>query len=194
MECKTQKLCECGCGQPAPIATRNWHTKGIKKGEPLRFIHGHHRRGKQQSKSEKLKRVITWGVQDAEISPFLPDCNIIRFYEKQRRWYCSVKGKTSKKPHARAVYEHHYGEIPDGLVVHHKNGSAENITDDRIDNLMLVPHKWNWRHFPCLSEGFNVPEKVVTQFYCEAKDEVSEDMIFLTVCQKLIKYRCELND
>jgi len=33
------KLCECGCGQPAPIATRN--RRGYTKGQPLRFISGH---------------------------------------------------------------------------------------------------------------------------------------------------------
>jgi len=35
------KLCECGCGKPAPIAKRNRPSKGMVKGEPYRFIHGH---------------------------------------------------------------------------------------------------------------------------------------------------------
>jgi len=35
------KLCECGCGQPAPIATRNRHSRGQVKGQPLRFVSGH---------------------------------------------------------------------------------------------------------------------------------------------------------
>lgn len=37
----TAKLCECGCGQPAPIATRNHTRSGHIKGQPTRFIHGH---------------------------------------------------------------------------------------------------------------------------------------------------------
>ena len=52
---KPPKLCECGCGQVAPIATRNWHKKGIKKGQALRFVCGHHRRGVEQTKEEKIK-------------------------------------------------------------------------------------------------------------------------------------------
>lgn len=33
------KLCQCGCGLPAPIATR---TRGVYvKGKPVRFVHGH---------------------------------------------------------------------------------------------------------------------------------------------------------
>lgn len=35
------KLCECGCGKPAPIAKRNRPSKRMVKGEPYRFIHGH---------------------------------------------------------------------------------------------------------------------------------------------------------
>jgi 5-methylcytosine-specific restriction endonuclease McrA len=37
-------LCQCGCGRPAPIAkqTRDW--LGHVKGQPIRFIRGHHGR------------------------------------------------------------------------------------------------------------------------------------------------------
>lgn len=35
------KLCECGCGQPAPIAKSSDAKAGRKKGEPARFIKGH---------------------------------------------------------------------------------------------------------------------------------------------------------
>lgn len=35
-------LCQCGCGQTAPIATQTSSKYGCKKGEPRRFIHGHH--------------------------------------------------------------------------------------------------------------------------------------------------------
>jgi hypothetical protein len=40
------KLCECGCGNPAPIATHNCTKTGASKGQPLRFINGHANRGK----------------------------------------------------------------------------------------------------------------------------------------------------
>ncbi len=35
------KLCECGCGQPAPIAKRTNTKLGHVKGQPVRFIAGH---------------------------------------------------------------------------------------------------------------------------------------------------------
>lgn len=35
------KLCECGCGNPAPIANETSARDGWVKGQPKRFIHGH---------------------------------------------------------------------------------------------------------------------------------------------------------
>ncbi|GEM_PF-3776997 len=35
------KLCECGCGKPAPIAKSSWKKRGFRKGQPMRFIPGH---------------------------------------------------------------------------------------------------------------------------------------------------------
>jgi len=37
----TAKPCECGCGQPAPIATENDPKRGYVKGQPKRFIRWH---------------------------------------------------------------------------------------------------------------------------------------------------------
>jgi len=36
------KLCECGCGLPAPIAKKTNTRRGHVKGQPIRFIVGHH--------------------------------------------------------------------------------------------------------------------------------------------------------
>jgi hypothetical protein len=38
------KLCECGCGEPAPIALRTQKSQGAVKGQPQRFIRGHIKR------------------------------------------------------------------------------------------------------------------------------------------------------
>lgn len=35
------RLCECGCGEPAPIASKTFTKRGWRKGQPLRFIQGH---------------------------------------------------------------------------------------------------------------------------------------------------------
>jgi len=40
----TRKTCECGCGQPTRIATRNDRTRGYVKGQALSLLRGHGRR------------------------------------------------------------------------------------------------------------------------------------------------------
>lgn len=40
------KLCECGCGQPAPISRQTSSSRGNLKGQPTRFINGHNTRGR----------------------------------------------------------------------------------------------------------------------------------------------------
>lgn len=41
IERQGSKLCECGCGRPAPIATRTNRRFGWVKGQPTRFVRGH---------------------------------------------------------------------------------------------------------------------------------------------------------
>jgi hypothetical protein len=43
------KLCECGCGAPAPIAKKTQRSRGQVKGRPVRFVRGHQGRGKPLS-------------------------------------------------------------------------------------------------------------------------------------------------
>ncbi len=54
------KLCECGCGQPAPIAKRSQPQLGQVKGQQLRFVHGHRLRG---GMSAEERRKIAAGVR-----------------------------------------------------------------------------------------------------------------------------------
>lgn len=40
-EIAMSRPCECGCGQPAPIATKTNRRRGHVKGQPVRFVSGH---------------------------------------------------------------------------------------------------------------------------------------------------------
>jgi hypothetical protein len=38
-------LCACGCGEPTPLATLTVVKRGLYKGQPVRFLPGHHTKG-----------------------------------------------------------------------------------------------------------------------------------------------------
>lgn len=48
-------LCECGCGEAAPIAKRSYTRKGHVKGMPVRFVNGHSARGLTRSEETRQK-------------------------------------------------------------------------------------------------------------------------------------------
>jgi hypothetical protein len=48
-------LCECGCGQAAPIALKPDREGGYVKGQPKRFIVGHNARGRKASEETRRK-------------------------------------------------------------------------------------------------------------------------------------------
>ncbi len=50
-------LCQCGCGQPTSVETRNRSDRGRIKGQPARFINGHNSRGKAYCLKHGHKRL-----------------------------------------------------------------------------------------------------------------------------------------
>ena len=50
------KLCECGCGKAAPIATITNTKHGAVEGQPQRFVHGHNSKAKQATGLASTKK------------------------------------------------------------------------------------------------------------------------------------------
>jgi hypothetical protein len=50
--------------------------------------------------------------------------------------------RTSSESYPRYLWRQHFGEIPEGMEVDHKN---DDPTDDRIENYQLLPHGPNVR-------------------------------------------------
>lgn len=102
------KLCECGCGQAAPLACRSRKGKGWVKGQPTRFIHNHHR---VTARQDLLARVMARCVWDGQ-------CCIWQGAKSKAGYGQIVVGRKVVYVH-RAVYEYHHGPIPAGLELDH---------------------------------------------------------------------------
>ena len=60
-------LCQCGCGQPAPVAKRNDATHNMVKGQPLRYIANHH-----PTQCKRKRRTVQKGtVEQVYVGGFL---------------------------------------------------------------------------------------------------------------------------
>lgn len=123
------KLCECGCGKPAPIATATQPKYGHIKGEPMRFVLGHARKQKREQfigPCEPGTRMIalTQGMYakvDADDFEFINqwDWFVMSGYAVRNR---------SKQSGERHVFMHRVIlQTPDGMDTDHRNG-------DRLDN------------------------------------------------------------
>lgn len=104
--------CHCGCGQKTSIATRNAYERGQIKGEPARFIHGHHtRRRRTPPLTEHF-----W----AQVKILGPDdCWEWQGY-RSHKGYGQMQINRQVVPTHRVAWELTHGPIPDGLhVLHH---------------------------------------------------------------------------
>lgn len=110
-------FCQCGCGQPAPVARQSNKRKGWVKGEPLRFIAGHHHRIRSAASEQKLasrfwSKVDKTGGDDA-CWPWTA-C-IHNGYGR----FGTTRERGPMQAH-RVAYELTYGIIDDGLFVCHR--------------------------------------------------------------------------
>lgn len=55
-------FCQCGCGQKAPVAKRNYHYLGHVKGQPMKYIRNHNLKlvDRSKSKHKKLNNSPVW--------------------------------------------------------------------------------------------------------------------------------------
>jgi hypothetical protein len=98
-------LCQCGCGQPAPIAPVSRRKEGWVKGQPLQFVHGHRgrRSGPRYLPADRGYETACW-VWQWRIGP---------------DGYGVVHVRRSPRQAHRVIYESHVGPIPAGLDLDH---------------------------------------------------------------------------
>lgn len=108
--------CQCGCGLPAPISQLNDSKRGYVKGEPRRFIIGHHNyvRPRKTIEERFWERVDKRGPD--ECWPWTGYDNGYGYGVLTTQ----VLNSRRKVGAHRFSYELHNGPIPDGLDILHK--------------------------------------------------------------------------
>lgn len=128
---ETVKLCECGCGKPAPLAKGTDKRVGHTLGQPLRFVHGHHMK-KAQPSLELIYAKVTensggcwvWGGNT------------------NRQGYGRIFYRGKMVLLHRLTYVLKNGAIPDGKILRHQcdNPPCCNpqhlLTGTRLDNAL----------------------------------------------------------
>ena len=158
------KLCECGCGQAAPIARGTHRKYGWLKGQPLRFLIGHRGRLGRHSRNASLatgRRLTRTGYVDV----------------------IGVVGRGRHRLEHTLIVERVLGrKLPAGAVIHHVDG---NRTNNANSNLVVLAsqseHTELHRRLRVLRAGGNPhtdrlccscrQPKPICEFYlCHSKD------------------------
>jgi hypothetical protein len=109
----TDRLCACGCGEPAGVYASSNSQAGIRRGEPKRFIHGHH--GRVQSyPNARSQRLLE--QHDVDVAT---GCWIWRHVNQGDDGYGKVWIAGRKVGAHVAVYELLVGPVPEGLQLDH---------------------------------------------------------------------------
>lgn len=113
-------LCQCGCGQKAPISTTNNKSKRAIKGQPRRYCKGHNPKHK-----EPLRRFFEH----------------LKFIPGRTCWVwdgCSSSGYGTLQINRKAVYAHRFsyaqfnGPIPDGMLVCHSCDCRDCVSPEHL--------------------------------------------------------------
>lgn len=130
------KLCECGCGLPAPLAKRTEKRKGWIQGEPIRFIKNHSLGAPRLEWGEHL-----WAPEDRG---FATPCWIWKFAISNAGY--GVFANQTRISNSRLAHRESFvrakGTIPVGLTLDHLCGVTSCV---RPDHLEPVTHAENVR-------------------------------------------------
>ncbi len=130
------KLCECGCGQVAPIATETRPSRGYVKGQPMQFIKGHNGWRPRSTPAArflnqiiKVNECILWSgkVNNMGYGQFSLDGVFVLAH--------------------RYSYEQAKGSIPEGLVLDHLCSNPRCVNPDHLEAITQADNLRRGRGF-----------------------------------------------
>ncbi len=100
--------CQCGCGQPTSISSRNHTQSGRVKGMPYRYIRGHQPKPSRGSDVEYVE----------EDRGYKSPCWVWQLHKSVDGYGRKTSHKKPRSAH-RFYYERYVGPIPEGLTLDH---------------------------------------------------------------------------
>lgn len=157
------KLCECGCGQPAPISKENRPNRGLVKGQPVRFIAGHQNKMRHGTEEERFtKRIEACRTEGCWIWDKALQGDGYGYFHR-------TNGGTT---YAHIVsWERVNGPVPDGCELDHL---CREIRCFNPAHLEPVTHQVN------VLRGIGKPAKRAQQTHCINGHEFTPENTYLT--------------
>jgi len=154
-------LCECGCGDLAPIAKRSATYLGHVKGQPVRFIAGH--QGRVLRHTDEAKAKMSAYRRGKKVGPDNPMWKGGRTQERSR--FCIRVGRDHPMADRNGLVLEHRLVMAAVLgryllteeIVHHIN---EDPFDNRPENLVLVNRSQHLAIHALLRAGFGHVEAI----------------------------------
>ena len=118
--------CACGCGGRTSVAKASERSRGVRRGEPRRFIRGHHRR-----------RTDRYAV--VQLGYGTP-CWMWKL-SRNRDGYGVAWGGRGKTLAHRVEYERHVGPIPQGLTLDHLCRERGCVNPEHLEPVTLIENQ-----------------------------------------------------